>query len=198
MRVSSLILSLCAATLLIAGCAKNQHAAKEAVDKIESSLAEVKDDAQRYAPDGLQSIETQLARFKADIEAKNYDDVVAGSPQLEKAVASLKDAVSNGKKHAQQALAVAQTEWEALSVEVPKMVETLDARVAELDKKKVFRGIKKEDFEGAKQTLDTMKSTWAEASDEFKSGKAVSAADKGKSAKSMGDELYDKLEIKKT
>jgi hypothetical protein len=198
MRVSSLILSLCAATLLIAGCAKNQHAAKEAVDKIESSLAEVKDDAQRYAPDGLKSIETQLARFKADIEAKNYDDVVAGSPQLEKAVASLKDAVSTGKKHAQQALAVAQTEWESLSVEVPKMVETLDARVAELDKKKLFRGIKKEDFEGAKQTLNTMKSTWAEASDEFKSGKAVSAADKGKSAKSMGDELYDKLEIKKT
>ena len=99
---------------------------------------------------------------------------------------------------AQQALAVAKTEWEALSVEVPKMVETLDARVAELDKKKLFRGIKKEDFEGAKQTLSTMKSTWAEASDEFNSGKAVSAADKAKSAKSMGDELYDKLEIKKT
>src|SRR5688572_19019981 len=198
MRFSSLILSLCAATLLIAGCAKNQHAAKEAVDKIESSLAEVKEDAQRYAPDGLKSIESQLARFRADIEAKNYDDVVAGSPQLEKAVASLKDAVSTGKKHAQQALAVAKTEWESLSVEVPKMVETLDARVAELDKKKLFRGIKKEDFEGAKQTLSTMKSTWAEASDEFNSGKAVSAADKGKSAKSMGDELYDKLEIKKT
>jgi hypothetical protein len=198
MRFSSLILSLCAATLLIAGCAKNQHAAKEAVDKIESSLAEVKEDAQRYAPDGLKSIESQLARFRADIEAKNYDDVVAGSPQLEKAVASLKDAVSTGKKHAQQALAVAKTEWEALSVEVPKMVETLDARVAELDKKKLFRGIKKEDFEGAKQTLSTMKSTWAEASDEFNSGKAVSAADKAKSAKSMGDELYDKLEIEKT
>jgi len=198
MRVTSLILSLCAATLLITGCAKNQHAAKEAVDKIESSLAEVRDDARRYAPEGLESVEAQLARFKADIEAKNFDDVIAGSPQLEKAVASLKDAVSTGKKHAQQALAVAKTEWEALSVEVPKMVETLDARVAELDKKKLFRGIKKEDFEGAKQTLNTMKSTWAEASDEFKSGKAVSAADKGKSAKTMGDELYDKLEIKKT
>jgi hypothetical protein len=198
MRVSSFILSLCAATLLIAGCAKNQHAAKEAVDKIESSLAEVKEDARRYAPDGLKSIESQLARFKADIEAKNYDDVVAGSPQLEKAVASLKDAVSTGKQHAQQALAVAKSEWESLSVEVPKMVETLDARVAELDKKKVFRGIKKEDFEGAKQTLGTMKSTWAEATAEFNSGKAESAADKGKSAKSLGDELYDKLEIEKT
>jgi hypothetical protein len=198
MRISSLILSLCAATMLMAGCAKNQHAAKEAVDNIEKSLADVRADAERYAPDGLKAIDSQVARFKADIEAKNYDDVVAGKPALEKAVASLRDAVQTGKEHARQALAVAKNEWEALSVEVPKMVETLDARVAELDKKKLFRGVKKEDFEGAKQTLASMKATWQEAVDASKDGKTVSAADKAKSAKSMGDSLYETLEIKKT
>jgi len=198
MRISSLILSLCAAALLVTGCAKNQNAAKEAVDNIEKSLADVRADAERYAPDGLKAIDSQVARFKADIEAKNFDDVVAGSPSLEKAVASLKDAVSTGKEHARQALAVAKTEWESLSVEVPKMVETLDARVAELDKKKLFRGVKKEDFEGAKQTLASMKSTWQEAVDASKDGKTESAADKAKSAKSMGDSLYETLEIKKT
>jgi hypothetical protein len=195
---TSLILSVCAAALLMAGCAKNQHAAKEAVDNIEKSLADVRADAERYAPDGLKAIDSQVARFKADIEAKNFDDVVAGKPALEKAVASLKDAVATGKEHARQALAVAKTEWESLSVEVPKMVETLDARVAELDKKKLFRGVKKEDFEGAKQTLASMKSTWQEAVDASKDGKTVSAADKAKSAKSMGDSLYETLEIKKT
>jgi len=198
MRISSLILSLCAATMLMTGCAKNQHAAKEAVDNIEKSLADVRADAERYAPDGLKAIDSQVARFKADIEAKNFDDVIAGKPALEKAVASLRDAVDTGKEHARQALAVAKTEWESLSVEVPKMVETLDARVAELDKKKMFRGVKKEDFEGAKQTLASMKATWQEAVDASKDGKTVSAADKGKSAKSMGDSLYETLEVKKT
>jgi len=198
MRISTLLLSLCAATLLVAGCAKNQTPARKAMEGIEESLKDVRADAERYAPDGLKGVEAQLARLKTSYEAKEYDDVVAGTPQLEKAVDSLRDAVALGRKHAQQALAVAKTEWESLSVEVPKMVETIDARVKELDKKKFFRGVKKEDLEGARTTLDSMKTMWAEASDEFKSGKQVAAADKAKSVKSMGDELYDKLEINKT
>lgn len=198
MRISSFVLSLCAATLLISGCAKNQQEAKKTVDSIEESIKDIRADAERYAPDGLKSIETQLARFKADIEAKNFDDVVAGTPSLNKAVDSLKAAISTGKEHARQALEVAKTEWESLSVEVPKMVETLDARVAELDKRKVFRGIKKEDFETAKTEFSTMKATWAEAEEDAKAGKTVRAADKGKSAKEIGDQLCEKLDIKKT
>lgn len=198
MRISSFVLSLCAATLLISGCARNQQEAKKTVDSIEESIKDIRADAERYAPDGLKSIETQLARFKADIEAKNFDDVVAGTPSLNKAVDSLKAAISTGKEHARQALEVAKTEWESLSVEVPKMVETLDARVAELDKRKVFRGIKKEDFEAAKGELQTLKTTWQEAEDDAKAGKPVAAADKGKTAKSIGDSLYEKLDVKKT
>jgi hypothetical protein len=198
MRISSFVLSLCAATLLVAGCAKNQQPAKKAVDQIEESLKAVKDDAEHYAPEGLKAVQSGLDRLKADIDAKNYDDVVAGAPALQKAVDSLQDAVATGKKHAQEALAVAKTEWESLSVEVPKMVEKIDARVAELDKRKMFRGIKKEDFEVAKQQVATLKTTWAEADDAHKAGKSVAAAEKGKSAKTLGDELYEKLDIKKT
>jgi hypothetical protein len=198
MRISSLMLSLCAAALLVTGCAKNQMPAKKAVDQIEESLKAVRADAERYAPEGLKSVDAQLGRFKADIDAKNYDDVVAGAPQLQKAVDSLQDAVAMGKKHAAEALAVARNEWSSLSEEVPKMVETIDARVKELDKKKFFRGVKKDDLEVARTQLDSMKSQWAEASDEFKSGKAVAATDKAKSIKTLGDELYEKLDIKKT
>ena len=198
MRISTVFLALCASTLLIGGCAKNQMAAKKDVDQIENSLKDIRADAQRYAPDGLKSVESQLARFKSDMDAKNYDEVIAGTPQLEKAVDSLKAAIATGRKHAQEAVTAAKSEWSQLSVEVPKMVQTLDARVAELDKRKMFRGIKKEDFEAAKSTLDTMKSTWEEATNDHDSGKLVTAADKGRTAKSMGDELYEKLDVKKT
>ena len=70
MRISNLVLSLCAATLLVTGCAKNQTEAKKAVDSIEESIKDIRADAERYAPDGLKSVESQIARFKADIEAK--------------------------------------------------------------------------------------------------------------------------------
>jgi hypothetical protein len=195
---TNLLLAACAATLLFSGCAKNQVEAKKDVDKIEDSIKDIRADAERYAPDGLKSVEAQIARFKADIDAKNYDDVVAGSPQLEKAVDSLKAAIATGKQHAQQALAVAKTEWESLNATVPGMVEQIDARVAELDKRKMFRGIKKEDFETAKSNFSTMKTTWAEAEEDAKAGKTVRAADKGKSAKELGDQLCETLDIKKT
>ena len=195
---TKLLLSAFAAVLLVSGCAKNQMEAKKDVDKIEDSLKDIRADAERYAADGLKSVDAQVARFKADIDAKNYDDVVAGSPQLEKAVDSLKAAIASGKKHAEEAAAVAKTEWESLNATVPGMVEKIDARVAELDKRKMFRGIKKEDFENAKSTFSTMKTTWAEAEEDAKAGKTVRAADKGKSAKELGDQLCETLDIKKT
>lgn len=195
---TKLALSAFAAVLLISGCAKNQMEAKKDVDKIEDSLKDIRADAERYAADGLKSVDAQVARFKADIDAKNYDDVVAGTPQLEKAVDSLKAAIASGKKHASEAAAVAKTEWESLNATVPGMVEKIDARVAELDKRKVFRGIKKEDFENAKSTFSTMKTTWAEAEEDAKAGKTIRAADKGKSAKELGDQLCETLDIKKT
>jgi len=195
---TKLLLSAFAAVLLVSGCAKNQMEAKKDVDKIENSLKDIRADAERYAADGLKSVDAQVARFKADIDAKNYDDVVAGTPQLEKAVDSLKAAIASGKKHAAEAAAVAKTEWESLNATVPGMVEKIDARVAELDKRKMFRGIKKEDFENAKSTFSTMKTTWAEAEEDAKAGKTVRAADKGKSAKELGDQLCETLDIKKT
>jgi alanyl-tRNA synthetase len=198
MKIASVFLSLCAAALLVTGCAKNQMPAKKAVDQIEDSLKDVRADAEHYAPDGLKGVESGLKRLKADYDAKNYDEVMAAQPQLAKAVDSLKAAVATGKQHAQEAVKVARSEWEALNSEVPKMVETIDKRVAELDKKKHFKGVKQEVIDTAKSQFDTMKSLWAEASQEAKSGKPVAAANKGKTAKSMGDEIYEKLEIKKT
>jgi len=195
---TKLLLSAFAAVLLVSGCAKNQMEAKKDVDKIEDSLKDIRADAERYAADGLKSVDAQVARFKADIDAKNYDDVVAGTPQLEKAVDSLKAAIASGKKHAAEAAAVSKTEWESLNATVPGMVEKIDARVAELDKRKMFRGIKKEDFENAKSTFSTMKTTWAEAEEDAKAGKTVRAADKGKSAKELGDQLCETLDIKKS
>ena len=195
---TKLLLSAFAAVLLVSGCAKNQMEAKKDVDKIEDSLKDIRADAERYAADGLKSVDAQVARFKADIDAKNYDDVVAGTPQLEKAVDSLKAAIATGKKHATEAAAVAKTEWESLNATVPEMVQKIDARVAELDKRKMFRGIKKEDFENAKSTFSTMKTTWAEAEEDAKAGKTVRAADKGKSAKELGDQLCETLDIKKS
>ena len=197
MKISNFLLAACAATLLMTGCAKNAGPAKDALDKIHSSLEDVKADAAKYAPDGLKGVELQYDRLKASLDAKDYDNVLAGTPSLQKAVDSLKDAVDSGKEHAKAAAVAAKTEWESLSVDVPKMVAAIQSRVDELSKKKHLPlGMSKDEFEGSKSVFDSMKSTWADASKAADEGHPVEASNKAKTAKGMGEELYDRLKIK--
>ncbi|MDF3020726.1 MAG: hypothetical protein K0Q92_2029 [Steroidobacteraceae bacterium] len=199
MKVSQMLLALAAATVLVTGCAKQRAPAHDALEKIEKSLADVKTDAAKYAPDGLKGVETQYERLKASFEAKEYDNVLAGTPALEKAVGSLKDAVASGKAQARSALAAAKTEWEGLSADVSRQVESIQARIDELSKsKRLPWGIKKDEFEGSKSAFESMKTQWQEATDEYNKGDAIEASAKAKTAKGMGDQIYDQLKIKQT
>jgi hypothetical protein len=197
MRRYNIFLAVVAATLIAGGCSQQKTNATKVLDAVETSLADIKDDAARYAPEGLKSVQAQLDRLQASLKNKDYDDVIAGTPALNKAVDSLRAAVESGREHARAAVATARNEWESLSVEVPKLVESIQTRVDELSKKKHLpMGVSKDEFEGAKTSLASMKSMWAEASDEFKSGKQVQAAEKAKTVKGMGEELRDQLKIK--
>jgi chromosome segregation ATPase len=199
MHISKFVLALAAATLLVTGCAKNKAPASKALESIETSLAEVRTDAAKYAPEGLKGVESQVARLKTSLDNKEYEDVLAGTPQLEKAVATLKQAVASGKAHARSALASAKTEWQGLSSEVPQMVETIEARVDELSKKKRLPwGVSKAEFEGAKSGLDSMKSLWAEAKAEYNKGDAADAVGKAKTVKGMAQEVRANLGIKES
>jgi len=154
MQTFKFVLALLAASVLATGCAKQRAPATKAVEAIESSLAEVRTDAAKYAPDGLKGVESQLARLKSSLEAKEYDNVLAGTPQLEKAVASLKDAVASGKEHASAALASAKTEWASLNTEVPVMVHNIQTRVDELSKKTLHFKVSKEEIASAKSSRE--------------------------------------------
>jgi len=197
MKITHLMLAAAASVMLIAGCAKQRGPANEALDKIEASLKDVRDDAAKYAPDGLKGVETQLSNLKKSFESKDYENVLAGTPQLEKAVGSLKAAVDSGRASARAAVAAAKTEWEGLSESVPKQVTAIQARIDELSKsKRLPWGIKKEEFEGSKSAFESMKAQWDDAAAEHKKGDVVEASSKAKSAKGMGDQIIDTLKIK--
>jgi hypothetical protein len=196
MRFSNLFLALAATTLIATGCAQQKAPATKALAAIESSLAEVRDDAAKYAPEGLKGVESQVARLKESLDKKEYDNVLAGTPALDKAVASLRDAVAAGKKHAAAALAAAKTEWASLNAEVPQMVENIQTRVDELSKKKVRFRVSKEELESAKSGLEWMKSEWAEATAASNSGKQIAAAEKARAVKAKGEEVQKTLGMK--
>jgi hypothetical protein len=198
MQISKFVLALLAASVLATGCAKQKAPATKAVEAIESSLAEVKADAEKYAPEGLKGVESQLARLRTSLEAEEYDNVLAGTPQLEKAVASLKDAVASGKEHARAALASAKSEWATLNTEVPVMIHNIQTRVDEQAKKKIRFKVSKEELASAKTSLEWMKSEWAEATAASDSGRITAAAEKGKAIKEKGHEVEKTLGMKAT
>lgn len=199
MRVSKFLWALAAATVFVAGCAKQREPAHDALEKIEKSLDDVKADAARYAPEGLKGVESQLANLKQSFDDKNYDNVLAGTPQLQKAVDSLRAAVDSGRAQAKAAVAAAKTEWDSLKVDVAKQVETIQARIDELSKaRRLPFGINKDEFEGSKSAFESMKAQWKDATAEAEKGDAIEASAKAKTAKGMGDQIADQLKIKQT
>ena len=197
MRPYNVLLAVVAAAVLATGCSQQKQNADKVLESVETSLKAIKDDAARYAPEGLKSVESQLARLKTSYENQEYNDVIAGTPQLRKAVDSLTAAVESGKAQAQAALASAKKEWDSLSVEVPKMVEDIQSRVDELSKEKRLPwGLNKDEFAEAKSDFEIMKTQWTEASSEYNSGKQIKAVEKARIAREMNEDIRKQLKMK--
>lgn len=184
--------AVCATLILAAGCAAQKEPAMQALASVEASLAEVKDDATRFAKDKLEAVEAKMAELKASFEQKKYKEVVAGVPELQKQVTTLKEDVAAKRAEFEQATARATETWNGLAAELPAQVDKLQKRIDQLVKqRKVDKGVTEDSL-----LLDNVKNLWADAGNLFASGKAVEAVAKGEEAKAKIVELAEKLKVK--
>lgn len=79
------------ATVLLVACMSEKAPAEQAIASAETALAQVRDPAQKYAPDQLQAIDAQLAAMKDSLAKGDYKAVLAAAPALNTAISSLKD-----------------------------------------------------------------------------------------------------------
>lgn len=186
-----------AVALLAVGCANQKEPAEKALAQIDSSVAAVRDDAARYAADELQSVEATLSSLKEKLGKGDYKAVLAEAPKVDAAVNSLKETVAAKKAEAEAAMAAATTEWNALSADVPKMVDAIQSRVDILSKSsKLPKNVSQDAFNAAKSGLESMKATWGEASAAFAAGDATTAVAKANSVKQQGNEVLQQLGMK--
>jgi len=192
MRISNSLMSIAAATVLVSGCASKEEPASEALMSAEASLAEIRPDAAKFAPEELKGADAILAKARGDLAKEHYKDVLSDSTKLVQETAKLKELVV-----AKQTQAVAAThEWESLSEEVPKMVKAIENRVDTLSgSPKLPKDVNKDVFDAAKAALGSMKATWAEASAAFDAGNATEAADKGRLVQAKAEEVAGQLGI---
>ena len=197
MRSAKLFAMLAAASLALAACANQKEPAEQAVARLESSLAEFHADAEKYAADELKEVDGAVNNLKSNLAKQDYGGVMMGANSVSASISALKQTVEQRKADAEQVLAAAQSEWNDLNTNVPKTVETLQARVNELTKNHKFpKGLDKAGFEAAKTDFETLKTQWTEASSEFAEGKVAEAVRKARALKAQGDELMTKLEAK--
>jgi DNA repair exonuclease SbcCD ATPase subunit len=186
------VLALTAAWL--AACSNQKEPAEKAVAQLEASLSQFRSDAEMYAATELKGVEDSIANLKGELARQNYKAVVMQTPTVTGAVTSLKQTVATKKAEAEEMLAAAQQEWDALSASLPEMVTRLQNRVDELNRsRRTPRGMDKAAFESAKQDFEALKSSWAEAGAEFSAGMAADAVRRARAAKMKGDRLVEKI-----
>src|ERR1044072_8891237 len=124
MKLTNALMALTASAMLMTGCMSQKDPAENAVTQAEAAVGELRVDAAKFAPEELKTTETTLAKMKADLAKQDYKDVIAGVPQFNKEVASLKE-VLVGR---QTQIIAATREWETLNAEVPQQVQESQGR----------------------------------------------------------------------
>jgi len=192
MKVYQALLPLVAA-MMIAGCG-NRGTAESVIGQADGALTTAKEEASVIAPEELKAAETTLAHMKENFEAREYDVVVADVPQFNDQMRTLKEAVAS-KQTAEAAAAV---EWSTLNEAVPKAVEAIQARVDSLKPAALPKDVTKEELATAKTELETMKTTWTEATAAASAGHTAEAADKGRTVLAKAEELKNQLGMNET
>jgi len=182
-----------AAAMLIAGCG-NRGTAQNVVGQANRLINAVKEEGAFTAPAELKAAETTLEHMKKSFDAHEYDLVAADVPQFNAQVDALKAAMASK----QGAVTAAAEEWSALSEEVPKSVEAIQARVDSFEINGLPKNVTTEELETAKTELETLKTTWAEATVAASTGNTLEATDKGRQVHAKVEELKNQLGMNET
>jgi predicted nucleic acid-binding Zn-ribbon protein len=181
-------MALAATSLLLTGCG-DKEPATNAVTQAENAITPLRDDSTKYAPEELKAADGTLAGMKDNLAKEDYKAVVAAVPKINTDIKTLQGAVVQKQTLA----AAAQNEWDALNTDVPKAIEAIQVRVDALKGQKLPKEITKENYEAAKTDLESMKTTWTEATAAATAGNTQEAADKGRTVQSKVEEIKGEL-----
>jgi len=191
---SSLWLGAMCALIVVAGCSGMKQPATQTVAAAEAALGAIKENAAKYAPDALHSVEAQIASLKDSLAKGDYKAVMAAGPKVTAAIGDLSSTVKAKQAEIEAAAAEAAEKWNSLGGDVPKMLEAIQSRVDILSKaKRLPKNLDKAAFASAKTGLDSLKASWAEAGSSFSSGNVADAVAKAQSVKDKGTEIMRTL-----
>jgi hypothetical protein len=160
------ITSLSAVSLVLAGCGGG---AAGAVESAEREIARVQEQAAKIAPDRLQALSDSLAAFKSRLGQGDDRAIVLATRTL---VSQVRDLVANLETTKQQLTGAFST----ASSELPRMLETVLARISELAAmRRLPPTVNAERFSALQAESAGWSAMWGKAQEDFNAGNLAAA-----------------------
>jgi hypothetical protein len=175
--------------LLLAACADRKEDAERAMVAARNSVAAMREDAARYAPDDLAHAQNLLGQMEHSFEGGDYDAVMEGVSRFEKGLESAEAKVAGGRKVADQAIADAVMRWNQLDRSVPPLIALAEERA---------RSGSQAAKTGAANTeaaIADLRAAWLQASSAFASGRPVEAVQQADDIERRARALLQQLGI---
>lgn len=193
MHIKNPAIGMLASVLLVVdACSGQKNVATQAVSAAETALKAIQEDAAKYLPSELESVESALTAQKESLARGDYKVVVANASALNSSIESLTTGVA--RKIEENTAAAA--EWGSYATAVPQMVTVLQSRVDTLVKsRRTPKGLDAKAFGTVQTDLESMKVEWAAASAANDSGNSIEAVARARSARATGEKLLAQLGI---
>jgi hypothetical protein len=186
-------------SVLMFACSSQKGPAEQAITKIDNTMSAIHDSAAKYAPDDLQSVETQVTAIKRSLAKGDYAGVLAAAPAVNTAVANLRTQAREKEAAADAEVAKIKQEWRQLTYDVPKLVAGLHTQVDTLSSgHSLPKGVTKASVASAKDGVASLDSMWTDANNTVSTGDYAGAVTKGQAVKDKATELMKSLGMKTT
>lgn len=192
MRISSLV--LVTVTLALAACASHKEPATIVVADMRTSLDALREDAALFAPEELAQVEHGVQSLDELFAKGEYKAVVDGAPKVEQQLSALQEKVSAKRAESGIVLAAANDEWRVLSIEVPRMLESIEKQIMMLSVSgEGSEAVPASSLESARESLNSMNRAYAEAMTLWSAGNQQDAIAKAQAVQEKGRQVYAQL-----
>jgi hypothetical protein len=174
----------CALTI---ACNSGKAPAEAALKLTEEAVNSARTEAENLVPDDFRSLSDDLAAAKEAFAKKDYKGALAAAQSIQQ---KANDVTAKAKAKKDELAA----SWNALSADVPKMVEAIKSRVDILSQsKKLPAGLDATKLTAAKDGLAAATSSWAEAQAAQAAGNWTDAIAKANQVKAKATEAMATL-----
>jgi hypothetical protein len=191
MNIARVLVAFMMSGLMLLACANQMQPAQAALEGAQSAVNAIQADASKYMPEHYARLQAQLTALRAAFDQKQYAAVLNSAPGLTSEANSVAQQAAARKTAAMSTFA---DQWSHISASVPKMIDSIQARLGELTRSRhPPNGI---DVATAQSELSDATSLWSKAEASHTAGDNEAAIDAAKNVKAKAEAAAVALKLR--